>query len=104
MVLTLPRDIAKEKVSHATEANRPLYFIAANNSSSLLFKNDTVIVITKLCVYYIAIQKILVWANMSMYHYYIMLNKLLVNVDKYLTKISMVLTVIYNNYINEYVK
>ena len=24
MVLTLPRDIAEEKVSHATEANRPI--------------------------------------------------------------------------------
>lgn len=47
MVLTLPRDIAEEKVSHATEANRPLYFMSANNSSSLLFKNDTVIIITK---------------------------------------------------------
>ena len=39
-----------------------------------------------------------------MYHYYIMLNKLLVNVDKCLRKISVVLTIIYNNYINEYVK
>lgn len=104
MVLTLPRDIAEEKVSHATEANRPLYFMSANNSSSLLFKNDTVIIITKLCAYYIAIQKIWVWVNMSMYHYYIMLNKLLVNVDKCLRNISVVLTIIYNNYINEYVK